>query len=106
MSSAFKRLAGTLGIAFGGALILRGIRNTITAFGVEEKAVARLEANIKNVLVSFQGFKKGSQELTAELIKSTNALKEQAKELQKITTFGNEQISQTHGQVLLFVLHY
>lgn len=101
MSIAFKGIAGALATGF---IAIRSISALIDRFGAQEKAVARLDANVKNVLVSFRGFEEGSESLRKELKRSTEELKNQARELQRTTTFGDEQTISAQAMLSTFAL--
>lgn len=102
-----SRLAKTLGVGLVAALgaVALASKKAIDKFVVQEKAEARLLATTKNVLTSFQGFQEGSVELERELTRVNEALKEQAKELQKVTTFGDEQIVSAQAMASTFALN-
>ena len=67
------------------------IKDSINEFGVQEQAIARLRAGLKNT--------------TPEWEKGVESLTDYASELQKITTFGDEQIISAQGMLSTFMLN-
>lgn len=101
-----SNLTNALGIGLVGAFVgaVAYGKKAIAAFQDEEKAIARLEATSRNVLVTFQGFEAGSEELNTELKRVTASLHEQASALQRVTTFADEQIISSQSMLSTFAL--
>ncbi len=99
-----KSLLGPLGVVAGFAGVVRGISSSIKAFQVQEKAMARLNATTGNVLKSFKGFEEGTEEFNRELKRSTDLLTEQARALQKVTQFSDEEIISAQALAGTFAL--
>src|SRR3990167_380884 len=67
------------------------IKDSIKDFSVQEQAIARLRAGLKNT--------------TPEWEKGVDSLIKYASELQKVTTFGDEQIISAQGMLSTFMLN-
>lgn len=104
IKSMAKGLLGPLGLIAGFAGLVGIVKSSIKAFGIQDRAVARLDANVKNVLVSFQGFEEGTEALNQELARSNALLKDQATALSKVTTFADEQIISGQAMLSTFAL--
>lgn len=103
VSGLAKALGVGLVAAIGGVIAIG--KKAIDTFKIQEQAEARLLATTKNVLTSFQGYKEGSKELDAELQRVNDTLKEQAQALQRVTTFGDEQIISAQSMLSTFALN-
>ena len=91
-------------VTFATAGIVGAVTTSIKTFGIQEKAVARLNANMENVLVSFFGLERGSRLLALHTKRSTDLLIEQAQALQRITTFGDEVTISAQAMLSTFAL--
>ena len=92
------------GLSAGFATVINQMEKAVDLFGKQEAATARLTANTENVLVSFEGFLKNTTALNLETSRSVNLLRQQADELQNLTTFGNEQIESGQAMLTTFAL--
>ena len=82
MSAAFAKMGGMLAAAFGGAMILRLFSGAIDKFKVQELAVRKLDTAL--------GY-------------ATKSLQDYAAGLQKVTTFGDENIINAMALIGMFV---
>ena len=87
-SKSLKGMAGSLGLAFGGVAILRGIKSTTDAFLEHNKVTTQLGAVLRSTGEA-AGYQKG------ELIKMADAM-------QNLTTFSNTAIIETQNLLLTF----
>ena len=95
---------GKLGLGLSLVGVVAGLRKVTRLAGIQEKAYARLNANIENVLVSFKGYEKNTEELNFQLKRNVDLLTEQANKLQNLTTFGDEQIMSGQAMLATFAL--
>lgn len=106
LTKSAKKLAKIVGVglvaAFAGLAAIG--KKSIDKFLIQEKALARLDATASNVLTSFRGLEKGTEEFDIELARSTKLLTEQAAALQKVTTFGDEEIISAQALAGTFAL--
>lgn len=84
-----KKAALGLGLSFGG--LVYSAKKAIEAYATQEKAIARLSAGLKNV-----------KDMTDRNVQS---LVKYANELQRVTTFGDEQIISAMGMLSTFQLN-
>lgn len=103
--SVVNKTLGALGLAGGLFGLISGIKSSVRLAGIQEKAYARLDANLRNVLTSFEGFEDGTSELNRELERRNRLLIEQAKALQTVTTFGDEAIISAQAMLSTFALN-
>lgn len=94
----------TLGVAAGFTATVFAGKKALDKFFIQEKALARLDATTSNVLTSFKGMEKGTEAFNQELKRSKQLLTEQASSLQKLTTFGDEQIISAQALAGTFAL--
>ncbi|NOY60295.1 MAG: hypothetical protein GXO75_15405 [Calditrichaeota bacterium] len=92
----FQKLSNKVkNISFGQIAMLGGVayaaNRLINIYGAQERAVARLESAMKNVRTAGAG--------------ATKMLIEQARALQKVTTFGDEQIISAQAMLATFQLN-
>lgn len=104
LGSTIKSSLGLLGAGIVFHKSINGIRAMVTAHNIQEKALARLEANVKNVLISFKGYDEQSEKTRIEIVRQTQALREQAHALQQVTTFGDERIISAQAMLSTFAL--